>query len=340
MTDLLTLKEHMKNIYARYGNYIDKLFKFVLTIVIIMSVNRSIGFTDVMQNPLIMIGVALICAFLPMHLIVIVSAGFVLANLYPVSLEIMGVVFLIMLIIFILYLRYVPQEAVVVLLTPLAFVLKIPYVVPLAMGLIGTPLSSISVASGVFMYFIIALMSEYGPIIMSDGADSSAYNMNFIMEQIFQDQQVILTVITFVLVVIAVYMIKRLSIDHAWPIAVGAGALLNILLMLIGDFVFDINGSYVSLFVGTILSAVIALVLQAFIFSVDYSRTERVQFEDDEYYYYVKAVPKTSMVVEDKQVKQINRRTYMNFKRKGADRDAGSGRTDSVKNGSEEDADR
>ena len=42
------------------------------------------------------------------------------------------------------------------------------------------------------------------------------------------------------------------------------------------------------------------------IFSLDYSRTEYVQFEDDEYYYYVKAVPKISIAVPQKKVKKIN----------------------------------
>ena len=35
---------------------------------------------------------------------------------------------------------------------------------------------------------------------------------------------------------------------------------------------------------------------------MDYSRTERLQFEDDEYYYYVKAVPKAFVSGTDKRV--------------------------------------
>ena len=34
---------------------------------------------------------------------------------------------------------------------------------------------------------------------------------------------------------------------------------------------------------------------------------EIVQFEDDEYYYYVKAVPKNILAVPDKSVKRINK---------------------------------
>ena len=47
------------------------------------------------------------------------------------------------------------------------------------------------------------------------------------------------------------------------------------------------------------VSLVIALVLDFMILSVDYSRVEHTQFEDDEYYYYVRAVPKAFVSVED-----------------------------------------
>ena len=45
--------------------------------------------------------------------------------------------------------------------------------------------------------------------------------------------------------------------------------------------------------------------MKCIFFSVDYSRTENVQFEDDEYYYYVKAVPKVGVQMPEKQVKHI-----------------------------------
>ena len=50
----------------------------------------------------------------------------------------------------------------------------------------------------------------------------------------------------------------------------------------------------------------IAKVVEFFAFHVDYSRVEKVQFEDDEYYYYVKAVPKITVETPSKTVKRIN----------------------------------
>ena len=61
-------------------------------------------------------------------------------------------------------------------------------------------------------------------------------------------------------------------------------------------------------FLSTFVSALIVFVVQFFIFNVDYSRTENVQFEDDEYFYYVKAIPKISVKARNVNVKRINYR--------------------------------
>ena len=40
--------------------------------------------------------------------------------------------------------------------------------------------------------------------------------------------------------------------------------------------------------------------------NLDYTRVEQVQFEDDNYYYYVKAVPKIMVQAQQKSVKRFN----------------------------------
>ena len=45
-----------------------------------------------------------------------------------------------------------------------------------------------------------------------------------------------------------------------------------------------VHASYGSLIFGSIGAAVIGVILELFFFSVDYSRSENLQYEDDEYY--------------------------------------------------------
>jgi hypothetical protein len=71
-----------------------------------------------------------------------------------------------------------------------------------------------------------------------------------------------------------------------------------------------VTEAQISLFgviVGTLVSALLMLVVEFFAFNLDYTRTEKVQFEDDEYYYYVKAVPKVTLSAPERRVKKINK---------------------------------
>ena len=67
---------------------------------------------------------------------------------------------------------------------------------------------------------------------------------------------------------------------------------------------------------GTAAAVVVGLLMEFFLFHLDYTRTERVQFEDDEYYYYVKAVPKVFVAKKDKRVKRITPKNRTTVSRK------------------------
>ena len=97
-----------------------------------------------------------------------------------------------------------------------------------------------------------------------------------------------------------------MSIEHAWTIAIIAGTMTNLVLLLIGDLIYDIKLSMLGAIFGSALAILAAKIIEFFRFCVDYSRTEKVQFEDDEYYYYVKAVPKMNVAASAKTVKRIN----------------------------------
>ena len=86
---------------------------------------------------------------------------------------------------------------------------------------------------------------------------------------------------------------------------VGSGSGSNGCVSAAGNIVLSTNISYIEIILSAVLGAVTGLVLELLFFSVDYSRTENIQFEDDEYYYYVKAVPKVGVAVPEKKVKRI-----------------------------------
>ena len=141
---------------------------------------------------------------------------------------------------------------------------------------------------------------------LGSDAESALGSFKYLIDGLLGNDEMLLMAITCAVVVIAVYMIKSLPIDYSWKIALGMGVVVNVLIILIGCSALEVDMSIGGVFISTMISAVIVLIIQFFIFNVDYSRTENVQFEDDEYYYYVKAIPKVSVEAPDVNVKRFS----------------------------------
>ncbi len=306
MTTLLVAKQMLLAIYSKYEVYITPLLKFLLALVTLLLINSRLGYMEAVNRATAVLIVALMCSFMPMNFIVLMGAVFVLLHPYAFSLECAAVVGAGFLLLFLLYLRFSPKDTLVVVLLPLCFLMRIPYVIPISMGLIGTPASAVSVACGVIVYYMIHYVTQNATVIAAMTDEETAAKFKFIIDGLLNNREMVVTIAAFALTVIIVYLLRRMSVDYAWTIAMTAGAVVNIMVLLVGDLIFDINQSLLSVILGTIISFLITLVLQFFVFYVDYSRTEKVQFEDDEYYYYVKAVPKVTVTRPDKKVKQIN----------------------------------
>ena len=82
--------------------------------------------------------------------------------------------------------------------------------------------------------------------------------------------------------------------------AIVIGTLTFLLVELTGCLVFDRMGEALGLLIGTAFAVLIAFIVKFFVFRVDYSKVVNVQFEDGDYYYYVKAVPKVKKGREER----------------------------------------
>ena len=306
MTTLLVAKQYIKNFIYKYEVYLKPLLKLVLALTSLMLINGKIGYMHKLDNISIVLIVALMCSFMPMNFIIFVAAAFTVLHLYALSLECAVIALVLFLVMFLLYFRFSPKDTLVVLLTPICFILKIPYVMPLAMGLLGTPASAVSVGCGVMVSYLIGYIADSATALSGMATEDMASKFRFVIDGFLDNKDMMLTIVAFAVTIFLVYFIKRMSIDHAWTIAMIAGAIADVMILLVGDLAFDTNVSIIGIIIGTVFSVLIAKIVGFFAFHMDYSRVEKVQFEDDEYYYYVKAVPKITVATPSKTVKRIN----------------------------------
>lgn len=308
MTSLLELKQYIKRFYIKNEVYITYVWKFLLALISISMINSKLGYMQALTNIAIVLMASLLCAILPANFIVVISAAFMLGHLYSMALESALIAGIILLLMFLLYFRFSPKDTLAVLLTPLFFFFHIPYVMPLAMGLLGLPTSVVSVSFGIIVTYMVNYFSETTSVAKL-GADVEETSNQFlqVLNGILGNKSMIVMIVAFSVTIILVYIIRRTSINYSWRIAISVGAISLIVCILIGDLTMDTQMSLFGVIVSTLVSAVLMLVVEFFAFNVDYARTEKVQFEDDDYYYYVKAVPKVTVSTPERKVKRIYR---------------------------------
>ena len=278
------------------------VLQFIFCLVGLILLKNNIGYDPIVNMWPVIIIIAIAMAFLPRSLDVVIYVGIMILDIYALSLELALVLLMLVLIMLVLFFRFTPQQGVFIVL------------IPLAAGLVCGPIAIVSVTFGTIVYYILDVVSKNETIIgnLSNKATSTQAStdtmsaVNSIINIITSNKEMYLTIIAFVITIAIVYAIKRRAIDHAWEIAIVVGSLLNLIIMIVGGLALGIKFSVLFVVISSVASFIIAYFLQALIFSVDYSRTENTQFEDDEYYYYVRAVPKISVTAPELNVKRIN----------------------------------
>ena len=253
------------------------------------------GYLPLLDNILILLILALVASFLPLNGMVLICFVVILGELYGLSLPALAVGGGLLLLVALLYFGLAPQGALAFLLTPLALVLHVPLAVPVAFGLLETPLSAIGIAAGTVSYY--GLKSVIGTeFVLSDPSlsiqEAFIEEMQAMLSNFLGNGEMILTLIALTAVLIAAFAVRSMEMRYAWQVAIGTGIFIYLVLEIFGVFTLDIPVSIPDLVIGVIAAALVGSVLQLFFFDLDYRSTEKLRFEDDEYYYYVTAVPK------------------------------------------------
>ncbi len=308
MMGLLVFKENMKRLYAKCSLYLIPAVKFCLGFGVFYLINENIGFMARLKNPVIAVVLGLIASFVPCGVTAFFAGCFMIAHVAQVSLEVALILLVFILVVMMLYYGFRPGDGYLLLLTPVLFFVNIPYFVPLLVGLSGSLVSIVPVSCGVCVYYIIMYLKQNAGVLAGSTMSEMAARFLQIVKNVFGNELMWVMVAAFAAAILVVFLIKNLSVDYAWSIAIVAGVITQLAVIFIGDFNFNLPISASSMVIGIVLSVLLALIYQFFVFAVDYSRTEYLQYEDDEYYYYVKAVPKLAVSAPDVKVRRINSR--------------------------------
>ncbi len=308
MSTLLVWREQLQMFYAKNSLFIRIGLQFCLGFLVFHQINSNIGFMKAASSTACTAGLSVICAFLPLIVMVMAATALVLLHFYTLSLPVAIVAGLLFLLMYIFYFRFSSGKAWLVLLMACSFAMDVPFVLPIAVGLLGTPVCIVPAACGTFSYYMIHLVKGSSSTFKAgDGVELVETLMSF-TKQTLMNQEMWIMVAAVAASILFVYSVRTLSVDHAWKIASAAGAVTAVVIGAAGNVALNLHISLSPLIISAVIGVVLGLLLEVLFLSVDYVRTEYLEFEDDEYHYYVKAVPKIGVTVPQKSVKHINER--------------------------------
>ena len=306
MMPLLVFRERVKSFYQRHDIYINPAVKFIFAMVSFLAINQEIGFDSRLKAFPVVLALALLSAFTPSAIMVLIATFMAALHVYYASPILSILVIILLMILYFLFARFTPRYGYVVLAIPILYFLKIPYVMPILLGIIGTPVAIISTICGVLVYYIIQLVKTAVNVQINPSVDDVLKLYTDVIDGLMNNKQMIMTIVIFTIILLVVYYVRRMKFDYAFEISIAAGALTSVLGFLVSDIILDKSEQILAMILGTIVSGAIVYVVHFFKLTLDYTGVEHAQFEDDVYYYYVKAVPKITITTPQMKVKHIN----------------------------------
>ncbi len=292
MNQISALRDALGNVYRRQDYWLLPLFRALTAFVLFMTLRARLGYSDLCAGIPVILAASLFCAFLPWAGIPFLGAALVLGNLYSASLELTLVGGLVFLMAALVQSAFRARGAVLLALMPFFYFLHIPYVLVLAAGLTLGILGFIPLALGTVVYYFLHYAAEnVGGLSKTTDMTELANQYADIFSGFLGNREMLLMIVVVSLGFLAVFILRSLPIDYAFLLSLLLGTVLMGGTLVLGGSRMGL-GSLTGQLVGLAASLLLGFLYLLLFHNADYRGSEHLQFEDEEYYYYVKAVPK------------------------------------------------
>lgn len=305
MTSLLAIKEKIVGFYKNFEVLVKIIGKFILAFLAFAYVNTELGYLESLTGTTPTLFLSAICAIVPVSVFVLIFALVVVLHLYKLSAVLSLVALVVFLLFYFIYLKFAPNHGILIVLYPVLAQYNLHYMIPMIGAMAFNPFAAVPVAFGVILVKVLEYLKDAASL-GDPGMDVEGImaSYQYVFDKLLADKEMVAYIVVFTIAIIVVYAISRLSINYSWYIAIVAGTIVNVA----GLAVMSSGAEGMSIgmvVVGSVLGGAIAALGQFMGCTLDYARKEYLQFEDDDYYYYVKAVPKIQITKEERTVKNF-----------------------------------
>ena len=193
--EILKIREKLRAFYGEFSLIIDPLARFLMVFVTLWVMSDRMGYFGLLSNILVMVLISALCAVLPRSARIVVLSACMLANMYEVSYEALGVAAVMLVLFFVLYYIFQPGDGDLLYLVPVLFALKVPYVLPILLGLTGSIISAVPVAFGILLYSFLRWVVENSAILSAGSTLTTFQKLGQIAKGLLQNKTMIVFII-------------------------------------------------------------------------------------------------------------------------------------------------
>jgi len=290
----------------RYELYIKVFLKFAAYLVLFrtMSDNAAFAGEGVFNSFMVQMVLALVSTLLPSRCGVLIALAICVYNIFQASLigsVIMGAM---MLVLYISMARMFPDQVYFLVLIPLCIDWNLHLLVPLFAGLYVGVVAVVPVVAGVLMWGLQQIIPAFMTLEMGESldalpkmiSDASTYGI----DQITKNEQMVFLLIIFSGIILVVSLLRKLRLDYVRYIALGAGGILGLVCLIMGKAVGSLSGNMLIMILVSILTVAVLAVMEFLNLSLHYKSAQDLEFEDEDYFYQVRAIPKINPVSKPK----------------------------------------
>ena len=311
---ILEFRARVCELYQKLQLLIDPIFKFILSFLVIRTLNTVIGYDARLAGGVVTTALALVCAFVPSSILALLCMLLTIAHVFHVNMLLSVFVALILLVLYCFFLRFTPKYGYVIVAVPVLFLFRVPYLMPLLLGLLATPVTILPLSCGIFFYYMISVIQNAAALQFNPAESFDTENImllvNNVVDNLLSNKEMIFTIVIYALVLTVVYVVRKLEFDYSFEVAVLIGVVASVFGHVMMNSRFELPLSLMAIVLYHVLAGVLVIVIYFFIRVLDYTAVEHVQFEDDDYYYYVRAVPKIKVGLPQLNIRKVTEKSY------------------------------
>ncbi len=302
MMTLLVIKNRIKDFYQRHYGVVRGIIKACLMFGILLVITGNLDYRDVLGEYWLMALLAFFCGVTPDLASVLVTVFYGVAEVSAVSALMAAALGMLLLIFLLLFGRLGKYQFQLALAVPVLSAVHVGFAVPVIAALFFSPVMLPGLIMGVLLWYLLRGVVSYNA---AGTGNVMLTSVQYLIDYALRNPGMYVTIVSFCLGFLCIYLIRRGKFKYGPQIAILVGTVLLMAVQLLSNIALELPLALGEMALQALIALALAYVAEFFRMTLDYHGTRKLQFEDDEYFYYVTAVPKFKVEQAAKTVTKI-----------------------------------